>query len=89
LCEAGELHFELPGGATAVVWHGVLRSGDDPVHDHVVPLPRELADEVAAVASWLTDNAAGVRLVACRGQWALPTAALPSFAVPPSRASRR
>jgi DNA polymerase III subunit epsilon len=79
LRSTSDLRIELPGGSTAVLAHGVLRGGDEPTIDLTAPLPRELADEVSAVATWLGDNAERIRLVACVGQWAFPVAPLPTF----------
>jgi DNA polymerase III subunit epsilon len=87
---ARDVRIEVPGGSTAVLTHGVLapRSGDEePTIDLGAPLPRHLIDEIGAVATWLSDNAERVRLVACSGEWALPVVPLPTFTVPPASAA--
>ncbi|MCU1353080.1 MAG: exonuclease, polymerase epsilon subunit family [Acidimicrobiales bacterium] len=47
---------------------------------HPQPLPRELADELMCVASWLDREAAKIRLVHCDAGLSSPFPALPSFA---------
>ena len=44
-----------------------------------LPLPPELADEVAAVAGWLEAEAGKVRIEHCEGELASPAARLPTF----------
>jgi len=63
--------------------------GDEP--DALVadrPLPRELADELACVASWLEGAAERVRVVQCEGGLSLPFPRLPSFAPGPGAEGR-
>ena len=94
---AGRLTFEVDGDIAAVVEGGQLvsawRQGEaqpalplalsPPVCAAPAdgPLPKELADEVVCVASWLESRAAvgRVRLLHCEGELASPAAALPRY----------
>jgi DNA polymerase-3 subunit epsilon len=77
---------ELRSGRLVRSWRGddaqgVLDPGDAAEPPAAgTPLPRDLADELACVASWLDEQAARVRLVHCDGELASPLPRLPSYA---------
>ncbi len=91
LRRAGRLVVETGGGG-AELWRGrLVRSwvGSQMAHplpigapeapDAGDPLPRDLADELSCVASWLDRSAAKLRVVHCTGGLASPLPRLPSF----------
>ena len=53
---------------------------DAPLRDPLAPVPRELADELACIASWMERSAATVVVEHCDGELATPLPLLPSFA---------
>ena len=90
LRRAGRITVEVPGEGMAVVEHGRLVAAcrgdgvlpllvDLPVagEGHHDPLPRDLADEAACIASWLDQRAGRLRLVSCEGGLASPLPRLP------------
>ena len=82
LRRAGRLVLALPDGSGAELDAGILRAAWHPERPNPLPLdgasplapapgaplPAELADELACVASWLDDGAARVLLVTCDGE---------------------
>ncbi len=91
LRRAGTVRLGLPGGGTAELHGGVLRScdsdrpgqarlplGPDPPGPDV-PVPRAVADELACVAAWLEAEAARVKLIHCDEGLSAPIERLPSF----------
>jgi DNA polymerase-3 subunit epsilon len=85
LRRAGRVHLHVPGYGDAeidagrLILPGVLDLGP-PVPPARQPLPRELADELHCIASWLDQRAAKIRLVECDGALTMPLPALPTFA---------
>jgi DNA polymerase-3 subunit epsilon len=93
LRNAGRLEIELAGEGGAVVEDGVLHTavpanlssvnGADTAPPAVASpgttLPRQLADEVGTIVSWLEARANRVRVVRCEGDLAWPFPPLPSF----------
>ena len=53
------------------------------------PVPRDLADELACVASWLEAEAARVRVVRCEGELASPLPRLPRYEPRETRTRRK
>jgi DNA polymerase-3 subunit epsilon len=66
---------------------GVDAGPTDPGPDG--PVPRQLVDELACVASWLEAEAARVRVVRCDGELSWPAAALPRYEPRGAAAGRR
>jgi DNA polymerase-3 subunit epsilon len=70
LVGAGRLEMVAGGRRLAFVGGALARAGDPDVEPIPVPCPRERADELSAVRSWLARNP--VRLVACDAPLAEP-----------------
>jgi DNA polymerase III subunit epsilon len=66
-----------PGDTAQLALTAAAAPADDPVPG--APLPRHLADEVAAVAAWLDANAGRARIVSCDGELASALPLLPRF----------
>lgn len=90
LRSAGRVELCVPGEAWAVLHNGLLDAAGRGVSPPDLlplgptipargPLPRDVVDEVATVASWLEARAGAVRLLSCEGKLAWPTAQLASF----------
>lgn len=90
---AGRVEIHLRDGGTLVLEHGRLVSAGDGrrlpmtlddtasgAPDPDAPLPRELADELACIATWLERSASTLVVERCDGVLATPLPALPSFA---------
>jgi DNA polymerase-3 subunit epsilon len=92
---AGEEGVVLAGGRLLEAWRGAR---PDPglgawfeatSVDDSGPLPRDLADELACVASWLDAKAARVRVLRCDGGLATPLPRQPTFTPKEPVAKRR
>jgi DNA polymerase-3 subunit epsilon len=70
LLGAGHLELEAAGGRRLSFVGGALARADDIVEPIPLPCPRERADELSAVRSWLARNP--VRIVACDAPLAEP-----------------
>jgi DNA polymerase III subunit epsilon len=94
LRRAGRVLLEWAGGGGALLVDGRLVDSwvgpvepplptdpADPTYptDPAGPLPRELADELSCVASWLEAEAGRLRLLRCDGELASPLPPLPRF----------
>ncbi len=92
--ESGGGGAELSRGRLVRSWMGTETPRPLPIEapdapDAGDPLPRDLADELACVASWLDQSADTLRLVHCTGGLASPLPRLPSFqATEPEKARR-
>src|SRR5207302_4462432 len=81
LRRSGRLEVEAADGRRVILAAGRLLDGPLFATDDAVetgPLPRELADEVSCVATWLEAEATRLRLVACDGELASPLPRLPT-----------
>jgi DNA polymerase-3 subunit epsilon len=95
LRRAGRVTLEIAGEGTAVLdrgrlvaaWDGGLFADGGLAVPDDGPLPRELADEVATVASYLDAKGPRLRLVECEGGLAWPLPRLPRYE--PGRAAAR
>ena len=79
---AGRITIEVDGRDATIDRGRLVDAGSLPMVDHVPidgPLPRDLADELSCVASWLEQRVAKVRLVECDGALAYPLPRIPSF----------
>ena len=82
LRRAGRVTLTIEGEGTAVLQRGrLLRTSDGGLFDTDVagPVPRELVDELMAVASYLDAKAGRLRLVESEGELAWPLPRLPRY----------